>query len=214
MVYHIQVMKSALIVIDVQNDFLPPNGSLAVQNGTDIIPIIKQLIISRKWDFVVATRDWHPLDHVSFVSSHKGHKAFDQIKITNPDNNKQTVEQTLWPVHCVQNSWGGYISSDLDGSLFDSVVDKGFEKDSECYSPFFTCFGKIHTDLDEQLRQRNITDVYVVGLALDYCVFNTAMDAAKLGYKVTIIRNATRSVSEENVAQTLERLEAKGVVIQ
>lgn len=208
-------MASALIIVDVQNDFLPPNGSLAVPDGDQVIPKINEIIKSghngRDWDLIVATRDWHPKGHITFASSHKGHAIFDKIEITNSSGKK--VDQVLWPDHCIQNTWGSELSSQLLTDRVDLIVDKGFNQHSECYSPFFNCFGDKHTDLEDRLRSKGVKNVSVVGLAFDFCVLNTAIDSAKLGFSVTVLRQGTRSVNSQDDHETLAKLARSGVAV-
>jgi nicotinamidase/pyrazinamidase len=160
-------VSRALLIIDFQNDFTP-GGALAVPDGDAIAARINALSASGDYDLVVATRDWHPADHSSFK-----------------------VNGGPWPVHCVAGTAGAELHPDLDQTRIDVIVDKGQDVDTDGYSGF------AGTDLDELLRERGITQVTVVGLATDYCVKNTALDALRAGFAVTVDSNAVRGVEIE-----------------
>jgi nicotinamidase/pyrazinamidase len=152
----------ALIVVDVQNDFCP-GGALAVADGDAVIAPVNRL--AEQAPFVVATRDWHPVDHRSFE-----------------------VNGGIWPVHCIQNSPGAALHSDVDAGQIDVVIDTGWAPDRQGYSGFED------TGLEQLLRERGVDKVHVAGLALDYCVKETALDAKRAGFEVVVHRDATRSV--------------------
>ncbi len=175
---------SALIVVDVQNCFTP-GGSLAVKQGDEIIPLINSL--AAKFQNVVLTQDWHTANHVSFASQHAGKKPFESIKL--PYGN-----QVLWPDHCVQGTDGAAIHKDLKIPQAQLVIRKGFNPLVDSYSAFIEADGKSKTGLDGYLRGRRIKTVYVVGLATDFCVGWTAMDARKLGLKAFVIEDACRGI--------------------
>ena len=178
-------MARALLIIDFQNDFTP-GGALAVSDGDTIAPKINALAASGDYDLVVATRDWHPADHHSFKA-----------------------QGGIWPVHCVAGTQGAQLHPDLDRTKVDVVVDKGQAVDTNGYSGFEG------TDLDELLRERGITQVTVVGLATDYCVKNTALDALKAGFQVTVDSSAARGVEVQpgDSEAALAEVRAAGGVI-
>jgi nicotinamidase-related amidase len=158
-------MARALVIVDFQNDFTPPAGALAVPDGDAIAERLNELARSGEFDLVVATRDWHPPDHGSFAE-----------------------RGGPWPVHCVRDTPGAQLHPALDASLVDETIDKGQDPGTEGYSGFEG------TRLEELLRERGIDEVTVVGLATDYCVKNTALDALRAGFEVTVDTNAVRGV--------------------
>ena len=175
---------SALIVVDVQNCFVP-GGSLAVNKGDEVIPLINT--IAAKFQNVVMTQDWHTANHLSFASQHPGKKPFEFIKL--PYGN-----QVLWPDHCVQGTDGAAIHKDIKIPQAQLVIRKGFNPLVDSYSAFIEADGKSKTGLDGYLRGRRIKTVYVVGLATDFCVAWTAMDARKLGLTAFVIEDACRGI--------------------
>ena len=175
---------SALIVVDVQNCFVP-GGSLAVGKGDEIIPLINA--IAAKFQNVVMTQDWHTANHVSFASQHPGKKPFETIKLP-------YGTQVLWPDHCVQGTDGAAIHKDIKIPHAQLVIRKGFNPLVDSYSAFIEADGKSKTGLDGYLRGRRIKNVYVVGLATDFCVGWTAIDARKLGLNAFVIEDACRGI--------------------
>jgi nicotinamidase/pyrazinamidase len=175
----------ALIIVDVQNDFLP-GGALGVPEGDLVIPVINQL--SQDFDLVFTTRDWHPADHCSFADSHPNAKIGDQILIDGQ-------AQILWPVHCVQNTPGAELASNLQPKLITARIYKGTDPRVDSYSGFFDNQRKRATGLETLLRQHNADDLTIVGLATDYCVKATVLDACDLGFAVTVHENACRAVN-------------------
>ena len=173
----------ALVVIDVQNDFCP-GGALAVDGGDAIVPRINAMMAD--FDAVILTQDWHPADHSSFAPSHPGRAPFDVIDMP-------YGPQVLWPVHCVQGSAGAAFHRDLrtDGDL---IIRKGFRTAIDSYSAFFENDHATPTGLEGYLRTRGIDRLTMVGLALDFCVHFSAVDAAKLGFDVTVVTSATRAI--------------------
>lgn len=195
----------ALLIIDIQNDFLP-GGSLAVEEGDKVVPIIN--ILADQYELVVATQDWHPPDHKSFASQHKDKKVFDTIELLG-------LEQVLWPDHCVQGSKGAEFSEELDVKKINKVFQKGTETQIDSYSGFFDNGHKRSTGLHDFLQEKNVEAVVIAGLATDYCVRFTALDALDLGYKTTIIANATRAVGgNESQDRVLNDLKKKGAHIK
>ena len=175
----------ALIIVDMQNDFLP-GGALAVAGGDQILGLINRL--QGDFDLVVATQDWHPRGHGSFASSHAGRSPGEVIEL-------EGLEQVLWPDHAVQGTEGAAFSTVLDQSKIARVFQKGSNPQVDSYSGFFDNGQRGDTGLNDYLRSEGVTDVYVVGLALDYCVKFTALDAQRLGFNTTLISDASRAVN-------------------
>ena len=191
----------ALIIIDVQNDFLK-DGSLEVPNGNDVIEPINEII--NNYSLVVATKDWHPLDHVSFASNHKGKKIGDVIKINN-------LEQMLWPVHCLQKSEGSDFPSNLNIKAIDKIIYKGANSQIDSYSGFYDN-GKIRsTGLSNYLKTKNVTSVDCVGLATEYCVKFTVFDSIEEGFKSRVILKGIKGINLEESNKTLEEMKSKGI---
>lgn len=175
---------TALIVVDVQNDFCP-GGALAVGGGHAIVPVINALV--PRYEQVVITQDWHPEGHASFASSHHGREPF------------QTTEmpygtQVLWPDHCIQGTAGAELHPDLQVTTAQLVIRKGWHEGVDSYSAFREADRKTLTGLAGYLKERGVDEVHVVGLATDYCVAWTALDAASTGFKVTVIEDACRAI--------------------
>ncbi|KUJ24289.1 Isochorismatase hydrolase [Mollisia scopiformis] len=206
--------KPALIIVDLQEDFCPPNGSLAVPNGRSIIPTVNTLL-TLPFPLKIATKDWHPLDHISFAANHPSAEPFTSYTtITNPSNASETYTSRLWPVHCVQNTPGASLVSELDVSKIDKVIEKGTIRDVEMYSAFYTPLKDPRvgdSGLAGVLREGGISDVFVVGLAFDYCVASTAVDAKAEGFTTWVVREGTRLVDASQWAETEKELEGKGV---
>jgi nicotinamidase/pyrazinamidase len=195
--------RSALVVIDVQNDFCP-GGSLEVKNGDRIIPVVNALapLFSR----VVATQDWHPPGHVSFASSHAGTKVYDTVDAGG-------VRQMLWPDHCVRGSFGADFHPALDLRYVTLILRKGFAKGLDSYSAFFENDRTTPTGLAPLLKGLGFEEVCLCGLATDYCVLYSAVDAAGLGFGVTVVEDAVRGVDVPpgSAAGALESMRARGV---
>ena len=200
-------MKTALIVVDVQNDFCE-GGALEVKEGNKVIPVINQLVNSCKFDFIIATQDWHPRNHKSFASNHKHKKVYDLIKL-------KGIDQILWPDHCVQRTIGARFHKDLNLGNRYFVFKKGKNPDIDSYSGFFDNDHKNSTGLAEFLRKKNIKTVYLSGLAIDYCVKFTVLDAIKEGFNTSIIKNAVKGVniSKEDSKNALEEIKYAGAKI-
>ncbi len=196
---------NALIIVDIQNDFLP-GGALAVPHGDEIIPIVNRL--QDKFDLVVATQDWHPARHGSFASSHPGKKPGEVIMLNGQ-------EQILWPDHCVQGTHGAEFAGGLDTSRIARIIRKGTDSGIDSYSGFFDNGRKKDTGLDEYLKRKEVDTVYIAGLATDYCVKYTALDAVALGYRTFVIADATRAVNlhPRDFDRALEEMKAAGVKI-
>ncbi|KAI1425782.1 isochorismatase [Xylaria sp. FL1777] len=189
--------RPALIVVDVQEDFCPPKGSLAVPEGRDVVVPINKLL-GLPFVLKVATKDWHPRDHISFAANHAGKQPFvDFVTIVNPDNPSESYSSRLWPVHCVQGTNGAELVPELEAGKLDKIVEKGTDRRVEMYSPFYDPFVAPRVSdsgLATLLRDHGVTDVYVVGLAGDYCVKSCAEDAAKEGFRTYLIEECTRPV--------------------
>ena len=175
---------TALIIVDVQNDFCP-GGALAVAGGDLVVPVINAVL--PRFDVVVATQDWHPPDQASFAANHPGAAVGQVIELGG-------LSQVLWPVHCVQNTLGAALRSDLDTSGLDGVFQKGTDPLVDSYSGFFDNGRRHATGLGDYLKSRGVTKVTVCGLATDYCVRCTALDAISLGFATTILADACRGV--------------------
>ena len=177
-------MKKALLVIDVQNDFCPA-GALEVAGGNEIIPNINEEMA--KYDCVVLTQDWHPKGHSSFATSHEGKNPLELIKMPYGD-------QVLWPDHCVQGSKGAEFHPDLNIEQANAIIRKGSNPFIDSYSAFFENDRKTPTGLDGYLKSLEIEKINLVGLATDFCVNYSAQDAAKLGYKVSVLEKMCRAI--------------------
>lgn len=195
--------KKALIVIDMQYDFLP-GGSLAVQDGNEIIPVINR--IQHDFDLVVATQDWHPDGHQSFASSHPGKKEYDVISLRGQD-------QVLWPDHCVQGSQGAELTNLLDWRQVAAIFRKGMDPMVDSYSGFYDNHRLNRTGLAGYLRELKVTDIYVAGLAADYCVYYTARDGRELGFNTHFVENATKAIAKETYDKALDDMKTRGVEI-
>ncbi|GFF58369.1 nicotinamidase [Aspergillus udagawae] len=221
-------MKAVLLVVDMQEDFCPPDGSLAVQGARSIAPLINTLLANPGFLIRVASQDYHPPNHVSFASNHPepNNRPFESVfQMTNPAPGKgnETKEQRLWPVHCVAGTKGASIIPEIDSSKIDLLVKKGMDPRVEMYSAFSDAFGNldpavhaqsVDVDLKAVLTERGITHVFSVGIAGDYCVKYTAMDAARGGFKSYLVEDATRSVDPDAGWEEAKReCEAAGVTI-
>ena len=194
--------KDALIVVDVQNDFCP-GGRLAVQKGDEVVPLVNAL--ANHFANVVLTQDWHPPGHQSFATSHPGRKPFDSIRLP-------YGEQVLWPDHCVQGSDGAALHKDLSVPQAQLLIRKGYNKDVDSYSAFLEADRKTRTGLEGYLEERGIKRVFVCGLATDFCVAWTALDARKLGFAAAVIEDACRAIDNQgSLAAAWEKMKKAGV---
>jgi nicotinamidase/pyrazinamidase len=176
---------NALIVTDIQNDFLP-GGALAVSQGDEVIPIANRL--QPKFDLVVATQDWHPADHGSFASNHAGKRVGETIDLNG-------LPQILWPVHCVQGTRGAKFSEELSTSRIQRIFQKGLDAGIDSYSAFFDNARRKDTGLGGYLWREGVEQVYILGLTTDYCVKFTALDAVSLGFDAYVILDGCRGVN-------------------
>ena len=195
----------ALILVDIQNDFLP-GGALAVPDGDKVIPIANKL--QAIFPLVVATQDWHPANHGSFATSHVGKNVFEQIELNG-------LPQTLWPVHCVQNTKGAEFATALHRDRIATVFPKGTDEGIDSYSGLFDNGHRKSTGLGEWLKAQGVAEVFVCGLATDYCVKFTALDAAHMGFKTYFIEDASRGVNlrPDDVFNAIEEMKRAGIAI-
>ena len=195
----------ALILVDLQNDFLM-GGALAVPNGDDVLPIANEC--QRKFNLTVATQDFHPPNHGSFAAMHPGKQPGDVIEL-------HGLQQVLWPVHCVQGEPGSDLAPKLDTALIHKVFVKGTDPDIDSYSGFFDNGRKKTTGLTDYLRHKGVTEVYVMGLATDYCVKFTALDAVQEGFRTFLIEDGCRGVNLQpgDVQRAVEEMKQTGVVV-
>lgn len=197
--------KSALILVDLQNDFCE-GGNLAVPNGDAVIPIANKL--QHHFSCVIATKDWHPQDHMSFAANHSDRKVGDVVIING-------LEQILWPTHCVQYSEGAKFHPKLSTSRINKVFFKGVDKSVDSYSAFFDNAHLRTTGLADYLLKQTISDIYIMGLATDYCVRFTCMDSFHLGFRTHIIVDGCRGVDLHpgDVANALNEMREEGVIL-
>jgi len=197
---------NALIIVDMQNDFVE-GGALAVQGGKELVPLINKL--QPRFDLVVATQDWHPANHGSFAANHPGRHPFDVIELGG-------LPQTLWPVHCVQNTPGADFVPGLERNRWAAVFQKGTDPEIDSYSGLFDNGKRRATGLGDFLKDRGVDQVYVLGLATDYCVQFTALDAASLGFETTLIEDASRGVDLHpgDVQKAINEMRRAGVTFK
>lgn len=195
----------ALILVDLQNDFLP-GGALAVREGDVVVPLANQL--ASRFPLVVATQDWHPSNHGSFAANHPDHSVYEVIDLNG-------LDQVLWPVHCVQDSEGAAFSDKLDLELVDEVFPKGTDPEIDSYSGFFDNGRRKATGLGDYLKGKGVEEVFVCGLATDYCVKFTALDAVSLGFRTHLVEDASRGVNlgAGDVQNAVQEMEQAGVAI-
>jgi nicotinamidase/pyrazinamidase len=194
--------RDLLLVIDVQNDFCP-GGALAVAGGDQVVPVINAL--SRRFAQIALTQDWHPADHLSFAAQHPGRQPFETIALP-------YGEQTLWPAHCVQDTPGAAFHAGLALPQAELVLRKGFRRAIDSYSAFRENDRKTATGLAGYLRERGIERIYLAGLATDYCVAYSALDAVELGFAAIVIEDACRAIDlGGSLAQSRDRMRAAGV---
>ncbi len=197
--------KNALIIVDVQNDFCS-GGALEVKNAESIIPVINQ--IRDKFDYVFLTKDWHPLNHVSFAKNHNKNPG-EIIEL------KNGVKQILWPVHCVQNSKGADFHPDLIVKNTDIIIYKGEDPEIDSYSGFYDNGHLKSTGLAEKLREFGINKIFITGLATDYCVKFTTIDGIKEGFKTHLIKDACKAVNikPDDEKKAIEEMQNIGAIV-
>jgi len=198
-------MTDALLIIDMQNDFMD-NGALCVPGALALVPLINSLI--SHFTYVIASKDWHPKSHQSFAANHKNKSVGDTIKL-------HGILHTLWPVHCVQNSYGASWAEGLDATKINHVVLKGSDPTIDSYSAFFDNAHLRSTGLDQELKRLQVDQLFICGVATDYCVKFTAFDALSLGYSVFVIEDACKGVElyPGDVAKAFMQMKEKGVKI-
>lgn len=197
-------MPHALIVIDLQNDFCP-GGALAVAEGDQIVPGVNARMAEA--DAVILTQDWHPADHSSFASQHKGRAPMEMMQMP-------YGPQVLWPDHCVQGSHGAAFHADLNTDRADLILRKGFRRDIDSYSAFYENDQTTPTGLEGYLRTRDLTELEFVGLATDFCVAWSAIDAAKLGFKVRVLTSLCRGIDlDGSMARAPADMRAAGITL-
>lgn len=193
----------ALIIIDVQNDFIP-GGALAVPGANEIIPVINS--IQNQFDLVIATQDWHPEDHVSFASNHRGKNAFDVIEV-------HGKPQTLWPDHCVQNLWGAAFHPELKRTKWEAIFRKGTDKNIDSYSAFYDNGHLKSTGLAGYLKEKGISQIYLCGLAADICVYYSLKDAFHEGFACFFIDDASKALNLDDLKKQKEEMKVLGIQI-
>jgi len=193
----------ALVLVDIQNDFVP-GGALAVPAGDQIIPVANGL--QQLFEVVVATQDWHPPDHGSFAANHPGRKPGDVIELSG-------LPQILWPVHCVQNTTGAEFASGLNTARVARVFQKGVDPEIDSYSGFYDNGHRRATGLSEFLKEQKVQEVYVAGLATEYCVKFTAVDSVALGFRTHLIEDACRGLKPADAAAAIEEMKRAGVTV-
>lgn len=189
-----------LVIIDVQNDFIP-GGALAVPGGDEIVEVINDL--QPKFDLVIATQDWHPGTHSSFAENHSGKKEFETITWSG-------MEQVLWPVHCVQETHGAQFHKDLKSEKIEAIFRKGTSSGIDSYSGFYDNAHLKSTGLAGYLKEKGASDLYFCGLAGEYCVYFSIMDALGEGFSATLIEDATRALDSEQFEKAKNGLLSKG----
>lgn len=195
----------ALILVDLQNDFVP-GGALAVAGGDEVVAVAN--LLAAKFELVVATQDWHPIDHGSFAANHPGKEPGELIDLGG-------LQQVLWPVHCVEDTPGAAFVEALDATRIQAVFRKGTDSSVDSYSGFFDNGHRRSTGLGDYLRDRGVTDVYVLGLATDYCVKFTGLDAREFGFETFLVEDGCRGVdlSEGDVDHAVAEMQSAGVKV-
>ncbi|HEY7238386.1 MAG TPA: bifunctional nicotinamidase/pyrazinamidase [Burkholderiales bacterium] len=196
------MLGTCLVVVDVQNDFMP-GGALAVAHGDEVVPLINRL--AARFDSVVLTQDWHPRGHISFASSHPGRKPFETIELA-------YGTQVLWPDHCVQGTSGAVLHPDLNVTKAQLVIRKGHHAGIDSYSAFLEADRRTATGLAGYLRERKLEKLYICGLATDFCVAWTALDARAAGFDTTVVEDACRAIDlDGSLARAWDDMTVAGV---
>jgi len=197
--------KNALLIIDIQNDFCP-GGALPVPEGDQVITVINSIV--KKFYKVIATQDWHPINHISFARNHPGKKEYEEIEVSG-------IKQVLWPIHCVPGTKGAEFHPDLIADNFDLILRKGNNPKIDSYSAFRENDKKTITGLNGYLKELDIKQVFICGLALDYCVFYSAMDSKEMGFDTYVILDATRGIDSPpgSIENALNSMRNSGIKI-
>jgi nicotinamidase/pyrazinamidase len=197
--------SSALILVDLQNDFFP-GGALGVPGANALFPLANT--IQKYFPLVVATQDWHPANHGSFVTEHPGHALYDIVDLNG-------VPQILWPPHCIQGSAGAEFHPQLKRDHIAKIIHKGTDPKIDSYSTFFDNAHQKHTGLAHYLKEHQVTDVFIMGLATDYCVLFSAIDSLALGFKTYVIQDGCFGIDEHpgDVARALEKMQKAGATL-
>lgn len=195
----------ALLLVDIQNDFLP-GGALAVSDGGQVVPVANRLM--SHYDLVIATQDWHPADHLSFASQHPDKRVGEVIQLDD-------LDQILWPDHCVQGTLGAEFAPKLDTDGIHHVIQKGTDRAIDSYSGFFDNARRKMTGLDDTLRGNGVDEIHVMGLATDYCVKYTVLDAIGLGFRTVILTDGIRGVElyDGDCTRAIQEMKAAGALI-
>ena len=195
----------ALIVVDIQNDFCQ-GGALEVRDGDQVVPVANDTM--KKFSLVVATQDWHPANHGSFAANHPWRRPGNVIQLNG-------LDQILWPIHCVQGSFGAEFVRELDTSLIQKVFVKGTDPQIDSYSCFFDNAHLKDTGLGDYLKENGVDEVYILGLALDYCVRYSVLDALELGFKTYLVADGCRGVNleEGDSDKAISEMQEKGAII-
>jgi nicotinamidase/pyrazinamidase len=197
--------KTALIFIDLQNDFFP-GGSLGVPGADAIFPLANT--IQDRFNLVIATQDWHPKNHKSFANNHPSHKIFETVVLNG-------LPQVLWPDHCVQDTKGAELHSSLRRDKIHKIIHKGTDPEIDSYSAFFDNAHQKETKLNQFLKEKGIDTVYIMGLATDYCALYTVLDAVHLGYETYLIEDGCFGINQKpnDVANAIEQMKSVGAII-
>jgi nicotinamidase/pyrazinamidase len=199
-------LSRALIMVDVQNDFCA-GGSLAVPDADAVVPVFNTIRKSKNFDVIFLTRDYHPNNHTSFASNNNSAPLFSLVKL------ESGVDQVMWPDHCVQDTKGSDFHPDLIVESSDIIVKKGMNPKVDSYSGFFDNEANAKTNLEQLLKEKGVTDLYIGGIALDVCVLFTCMDARKLGFNTYLILDASRGLGEEQNCEAIKKMKNAGVTI-
>lgn len=196
---------TALVLVDIQNDFMP-GGSLPVKDGNEILPVVNALI-KMPFDLIIATKDWHPVDHGSFAETHQK-KPGERIDL-------EGLDQILWPVHCVQSTQGAEFAPGWDSSAVQRVFYKGTDKTIDSYSTFFDNGHRRNTGLDGFLKSKGIHTLYIAGLATDYCVKYSVLHAKELHYEVVVVKDGCKGINLQpyDVQNALDEMQAVGAQV-
>lgn len=195
------IEDAVLIAVDLQNDFVEPKGSLCTKGGLDIIPKFNEL--RKKFATVAFSMDWHPQNHISFVDNHPEHKIFDVI-------DAGQYQQCLFPVHCVNHSYGAKLQSDVVVKQTDLIVYKGTNSNIDSYSCFADVIKSNKTKMHSMLQEKGFKKIYILGIATDFCVKFSVLDALELGYEVYVVEDCLAGVNQQNSLLALEELKKKG----